>query len=58
MTGTAAGHEAVGLDGSQEFVAMGRSHSQCEVFHQDFLAMQLPKSRFDGPNQGGTTKAA
>jgi SAM-dependent methyltransferase len=42
------GHEAVGLDGSQEFVAMARSHSQCEVLHQDFLAMQLPESRFDG----------
>jgi hypothetical protein len=27
---------------------MARSHSQCEVLHQDFLAMQLPESRFDG----------
>ena len=42
------GHEAVGLDGSQQFVAMARSHSHCEVLHQDFLAMQLPESRFDG----------
>jgi SAM-dependent methyltransferase len=42
------GHEAVGLDGSQRFVAMARAYSQCEVFHQDFLAMQLPESRFDG----------
>ena len=42
------GHEAVGLDGSLQFVAMARSHSQCEVLHQDFLAMQLPESRFDG----------
>ena len=42
------GHEAVGLDGSQQFVVMARSYSQCEVLHQDFLAMQLPKSRFDG----------
>src|SRR5205085_12472067 len=25
------GHEAVGLDGSRQFVAMARSHSQCEV---------------------------
>jgi 2-polyprenyl-3-methyl-5-hydroxy-6-metoxy-1,4-benzoquinol methylase len=45
---TSLGHEAVGLDGSRQFVAMARSHSQCEVFHQDFLAMQLPESRFDG----------
>jgi SAM-dependent methyltransferase len=42
------GHEAVGLDGSQQFVAMARLHSQCEVLHRDFLAMQLPESRFDG----------
>ena len=42
------GHEAVGLDGSLQLVAMARLHSQCEVLHQDFLAMQLPESRFDG----------
>src|SRR6266849_281403 len=42
------GHEAVGLDGSQQFVAMACSHSQCDVLQQDFLAMQLPESRFDG----------
>src|SRR4051794_5150261 len=44
----ALGHEAVGLDGSQQFVAMARAHSGCEVLHQDLLAMQLPESRFDG----------
>jgi SAM-dependent methyltransferase len=42
------GHEAVGLDGSQQFVNMARSHSQCDVLHQDFLAMRLPEGRFDG----------
>jgi SAM-dependent methyltransferase len=42
------GHEAVGLDGSQQLVAMARAHSLCEVLHQDFLAMQLPENRFDG----------
>jgi trans-aconitate methyltransferase len=42
------GHNAVGLDGSKEFVAMARSYSGCEVLHQDFLAMVLPQSRFDG----------
>jgi trans-aconitate methyltransferase len=42
------GHEAVGLDGSREFVAMARSYSGCEVLDQDFLAMVLPESRFDG----------
>jgi SAM-dependent methyltransferase len=44
----ALGHEAVGLDGSKEFVAMARAYSGCEVLHQDFLAMELPKDRFDG----------
>jgi SAM-dependent methyltransferase len=42
------GHEAVGLDGSQEFVAMARAHSGCEVLHQNFLALALPENRFDG----------
>lgn len=42
------GHEAVGLDGSKELVAMARHYSGCEVLHQDFLALDLPESRFDG----------
>jgi len=42
------GHEAIGLDGSNEFVAMARSFSGCEVLHQDFLTMTLPDGRFDG----------
>ncbi len=42
------GHEAIGLDGSKEFVAMARRYATCEVLHQDFLAMDLPESRFDG----------
>jgi SAM-dependent methyltransferase len=42
------GHDVVGLDGSKKFVAMARSHAGCEVLHQDFLAMALPESRFDG----------
>jgi len=42
------GHDAVGLDGSKEFVAMARSYSECAVLQQDFLAMELPESRFDG----------
>jgi SAM-dependent methyltransferase len=42
------GHEALGLDGSPQFVTMARSHSQCEVLRQDFLAMRLPQARFDG----------
>ena len=42
------GHEAVGLDGSQEFVAMARDFSGCEVLHQNFLALALLANRFDG----------
>jgi SAM-dependent methyltransferase len=42
------GHEAVGLDGSRQFVAMARAHSRCEVLHQDLLAMRLHEHRFDG----------
>jgi SAM-dependent methyltransferase len=42
------GHDVVGLDGSTEFVAMARSYSECGVLQQDFLAMKLPESRFDG----------
>ncbi len=42
------GHDVVGLDGSKEFVATARSYAGCEVLHQDFLAMALPESRFDG----------
>ncbi|MDZ4735884.1 MAG: class I SAM-dependent methyltransferase [Rhodospirillaceae bacterium] len=44
----ALGHNAVGLDWSKEFVSMARSNSGCEVLHQDFLAMALPKTHFHG----------
>ncbi len=44
----ALGHEAVGLDGSSEFVRMARARSDCEVLHQDFLRLDLPFARFDG----------
>jgi SAM-dependent methyltransferase len=42
------GHEAVGLDGAEEFVKMARAASGCEVLHQDFLALDLPPARFHG----------
>jgi SAM-dependent methyltransferase len=44
----ALGHEPVGLDGAPRFVEMARAHSGCEVWHQDFLALDLPPARFDG----------
>lgn len=42
------GHDPVGLDGSPSFVAMAREHSGCEVWQQDFLALDLPAGHFDG----------
>lgn len=44
----AIGHAAVGLDGCPAFVAMAGTHSGCEVWHQDLLALALPDQRFDG----------
>jgi SAM-dependent methyltransferase len=44
----ALGHEPIGLEGSAPFAAMARQHSGCEVWEQDFLALQLPSGRFDG----------
>ena len=42
------GHEAVGLDGAERFVAMARRQTGCAVWHQDFLDLTLPPERFDG----------
>lgn len=44
----ALGHDAVGLDGAPRFVEMARAHAGCEVWRQDFLALDLPPERFDG----------
>jgi len=48
ITFTNLGHTAIGLDGAERFVAMARAHSGCEVWQQDFLALDLPPRRFDG----------
>lgn len=42
------GHSPVGLDGAVAFVEMARAATGCEVWHQDFLALDLPPERFDG----------
>lgn len=47
-TFAAMGHVAIGLEGSERFAAMARAHSGCEVWRQDFLALDLPAARFDG----------
>jgi predicted TPR repeat methyltransferase len=36
------GHVAIGLEGAARFVERARSYSGCEVWHQDFLRLQLP----------------
>ena len=47
-TFAALGHTVVGLDGSSRFVAMARDHSGCEVWRQNFLALDLPARHFHG----------
>lgn len=44
----ARGHLPVGLDGAPAFVKMARATTGCEVWHQDFLALDLPDERFEG----------
>ncbi len=44
----ALGHEPVGLEGSSPLAAMARQHGGCEVWEQDFLALELPAGYFDG----------
>ncbi len=44
----ALGHEPIGLDGSPALAALARRHSGCEVWEQDFLALDLPAACFDG----------
>ncbi|HEY3778795.1 MAG TPA: class I SAM-dependent methyltransferase [Rhizomicrobium sp.] len=41
------GHSPIGLDGSARFVAMARAEG-AEVWEQNFLALDLPATRFDG----------
>ncbi len=42
------GHRVVGLEGSARFGEMARAYSGCEVWHQDFLKLDLPADTFDG----------
>jgi SAM-dependent methyltransferase len=42
------GHHPVGLDGAEAFVRMARERAGVEVWHQDFLELDLPDARFDG----------
>jgi SAM-dependent methyltransferase len=47
-TFTVLGHRAIGLEGSSQLAALARAHSGCEVLEQNFLALDLPRNRFDG----------
>jgi SAM-dependent methyltransferase len=42
------GHIAIGLEGSARLAEMARAYSNCEVWEQDFLKLDLPANRFDG----------
>jgi SAM-dependent methyltransferase len=42
------GHTAIGLDGAASFAQMARDYSGCEVWQQNFLALDLPEGFFDG----------
>jgi SAM-dependent methyltransferase len=42
------GHQPTGLEGAAALAAMARVHSGCEVWEQNFLALDLPAAHFDG----------
>jgi SAM-dependent methyltransferase len=42
------GHHAIGLDGTASFVDMARADSDCEVWQQNLLALDLLPEHFDG----------
>ncbi len=44
----ALGHRVTGLEGSPQLAALARAHSGCVVLEQNFLALDLPRGRFDG----------
>jgi SAM-dependent methyltransferase len=47
-TFSALGHIAIGLDGARRFAEIARADTDCEVWNQDFLQLDLPEERFDG----------
>ncbi len=42
------GHNAFGLDGALRFVEMALEYTGCDIWHQDFLKLDLPIEYFDG----------
>ena len=47
-TFTAMGHVAIGVEGAVRLAEMARAATGCEVWEQDFLALDLPAAKFDG----------
>jgi SAM-dependent methyltransferase len=47
-TFTAMGHVAIGVEGAERLAEMARAATGCEVWQQDFLALDLPAAKFDG----------
>jgi SAM-dependent methyltransferase len=45
---TAMGHVAIGVEGAVRLAEMARAATGCEVWQQDFLALDLPAAKFDG----------
>src|SRR6185437_3795665 len=45
-TFTRMGHVAIGLEGAPSLARMAREESGCEVWEQDFLKLELPRSFF------------
>ena len=45
---TAMGHVAIGVEGAARLAEMARAAAGCEVWEQDFLALDLPAAKFDG----------
>ncbi len=42
------GHTAIGLEGAAAFIPLAQEYSGCEVWHQNFVALDLPDAHFDG----------
>src|ERR1700674_82402 len=48
------GHHAIGLDGAARFTAMARVYSDCDVWQQDFLKLDLPDGYLVGISANAT----
>jgi SAM-dependent methyltransferase len=42
------GHQAIGLDGCQEFARLAHQYTGCQILQQTFLDLKLPEASFDG----------